>query len=89
MKIIETDMDLMQWFADAEGGDRCEYHRGSLAHDRFSGPARERVSAVADTAWGLERKRLVHLVQQRVDNGFSYQAIARKKPALFAGDIKE
>lgn len=89
MKIIETDMDLMQWFADTGPGDRCEYHRGDLAQDRFSGTARERVFDVAEAAWGLERKRLVHLVQQRVDNGFSYQAIARKKPALFAGDIKE
>jgi len=28
----------------------------------------------------------VHLVQDRVDEGFSYQAIARKKPPIFAGE---
>lgn len=77
-------MHLMQWVADAELGDRCEYHRGHLAQERI--PAQKQVNALADTAWDLEQKRLVHLVQERVDEGFSYQAIARKKPHIFAGD---
>jgi len=85
MKIVETDMELMQWIAGAESGDHCEYHRGHLAQDRFSGP--KQVFELADAAWALERKRLVHLVQERVDAGFSYQAVARKKPTLFAGDV--
>lgn len=86
MKVVETDMELMQWVADAEAGDRCEYHRGRLAQDRFSGS--KQVFELADAAWELERRRIVCLVQARVDEGFSYQAAARKKPSLFAGDKK-
>ena len=84
MKTVTTDMGLMQWVADAKLGDRCEYYRGHLAQARI--PAQKQVNALADTAWDLEQKRLVHLVQERVDEGFSYQAIARKKPPIFAGE---
>jgi hypothetical protein len=82
MKIIETDMDLLQWVADAGPGDRCEYHRGNLAQDRW--PNEKQLSALADTAYDLSKQRLVHLVQERVDEGFSYQAVSRTKPPLFA-----
>ena len=85
MKTVTTDMDLMQWVADAERGDRCEYYRGHLAQARFD--RQKQVIAVANTALDLERERLVFLVQAREGEEFSYLAIARKKPSIFAGDI--
>ena len=81
-----SEIQFCAWVAQAEPGDRLEYHRGFLAIDickavtTFEPNARKELELLAERARWSEAVRLVHLVQLRVGpNQFSYIAIARAK----------
>lgn len=79
------------WLAQAQPGDRLEYHRGFLGPD--SGPSisalpepeRRRIAALGTTALRAFEGGLVHLVQARLGpDCFAYLAIARPSPKATA-----
>ena len=81
-----SEIQFCAWVAQAEPGDRLEYHRGFLAIDickavtTLEPNARKELELLAERARWSEAVRLVHLVQQRVGpNQFSYIATARAK----------
>lgn len=83
-----SDVALCAWIAQAQPGDRLEYHRGLLAMDANveSGESttsqQRELNRVARRARWAAEQGLVHLVQRR--NGpddFSYLAIARPRAA--------
>jgi hypothetical protein len=81
-----SEIQFCAWVAQAEPGDRLEYHRGFLAIDicqavtTLEPNARKELELLAERARWSEAARLVHLVQQRCGpSQFSYIAIARPK----------
>ena len=81
-----SEIEFCAWVAQAEPGDRLEYHRGFLAIymckavTTLEPNARKELELLAERARWSEAVRLVHLVHQRVGpNQFSYIAIARAK----------
>jgi hypothetical protein len=81
-----SDVRFLAWVAQAEPGDRLEYHRGFLAFDTFaifsglSAKERAELRQLADRAFCAAEQGLVHLVQERIDTDrFAYIAIARPK----------
>jgi hypothetical protein len=82
-----TEISFCAWVAQAEPGDRLEYHRGFLVLDTFalfsglSDEDRAELRKLADRAFRAAEAGLVHLVQERIDTDrFAYIAIARPKP---------
>lgn len=82
---------LSEWLADAVPGERAVYHLGHLASDiaptsRTLSPEERRERAVlADAAWRLCQRGLVHLVQLRVaDGACAYLVVARHRARLLA-----
>jgi uncharacterized membrane protein len=82
---------LTDWLVDAVPGERAVYHLGHLAADiaptsRTLSPEQRRERAVlADAAWRLCERGVVHLVQQRVaDGACAYLVVARRRVALLA-----
>ena len=82
-----TEISFCAWVAQAEPGDRLEYHRGFLVLDTFalfsglSDKDRAELRKLADRTFWAAEAGLVHLVQERVGPGrFAYIAIARPKP---------
>jgi hypothetical protein len=72
------------WLTRAKPGERLEYYRGLLAHDRVNGTSslreaeRRRLIAVADHVSALAGQGTLHLLQERHGDGdYSYWAIAR------------
>jgi len=81
-----TDIALCAWIAQADPGDRLEYHRGFLGVDTMPGMStlpeldRRCLSAVATVALRAFEEGLVHLVQLRIETDrWAYVAIARKR----------
>jgi hypothetical protein len=79
-----TDIAFCAWVAQAEPGDRLEYHRGVLAVDRLKVISalgereRKRVEQLASRALRAAEEGLVHLVQTRIaPDRFRYLAVAR------------
>jgi len=86
-KLCMRDVEFLAWVAQAEPGDRLEYHRGFLVVDVesiTSTPSetdRKALGDLAQKARGVFELGLVHLVQKRLaTDRFSYIAIARPKP---------
>ena len=86
-KLCLHDVDFLAWVAQAEPGDRLEYHRGFLGVDvdsPITTPSevdRKALGQLAQKARGAFELGLVHLVQERLaTDRFSYIAIARPKP---------
>ena len=82
-----SEIQFCAWLAQAEAGDRLEYHRGFLAVDtdklmsKLELNARAELVLLRDRAFGCEAQGLVHLVQERIGpDQFAYVAIARPKP---------
>ena len=83
------------WLARAKPGERLEYYRGHLAHDRVKGTSRLRESdrrkltAVADHASAVAGQGKLHLVQQRHGYAdYSYLAIARALSGSFVARMR-
>ena len=81
-----SEIQFCAWVAQAEPGDRLEYHRGHLSVDAdkitsdLDPNARAELACLRDRAFWSETAGLVHLVQQRLGpDRFAYQAIARPK----------
>jgi hypothetical protein len=79
-----SEIRFCAWLAQAEPGDRLEYHRGYLAVDadkltsKLDLNARAELVLLRDRAFGCEVQGLVHLVQERIGPDlFAYVAIAR------------
>ena len=84
------------WVAQAEPGDRLEYHRGYLAVDTNKLTSKLDLNActelvlLRDRAFGCAAQGLVHLVQQRLGPDlFSYLAIARPKTSRTEKAVKQ
>jgi hypothetical protein len=86
-----TDLDLMQWVADASPGDAIEYHRGFLLNDAFAsakgktseGDEMMRIRGLRDVAFDMHMRGLIELTQRRIgDYEYSYLATARRKPRI-------
>ncbi|PCH72386.1 MAG: hypothetical protein COC12_06220 [Rhodobacteraceae bacterium] len=82
------------WVAQAEPGDRLEYHRGFLVLDtfaQFSGLTNKEqaeLGKLASRAFCAAEQGLVHLVQERIGTDqFAYIAIARPKPKRAAASL--
>lgn len=82
-----TDVELCAWVAQAEAGERLEYHRGFLGIDvtpaisLMQEPERRRLAELAQAAMSAFEKGLVHLVQVRLGpDRFAYIAVARPRP---------
>lgn len=82
-----SEIQFCAWLAQAEAGDRLEYHRGYLAVDtdklmsKLELNARTELVLLRDRAFGCEAQGLVHLVQERIGpDRFAYLAIVRPKP---------
>lgn len=81
-----TDLEFMQWIADADPGETIEYHTGFLFVDRVRGIESQDISApeirlIADAALDLQQRGLIELTQRRIgDYRYSYLATARRKP---------
>lgn len=89
-----TDLDFMQWIADAKPGETIEYHTGFLFVDRVRGIESQNISApeirlVADAAFDLQQRGLVELTQRRLDRyRYCYLATARRKPKAKSLDLR-
>ena len=89
-----TEISFCAWLAQAEPGDRLEYHRGFLVLDtfaQFSGLAdkeRAELGKLANRAFCAAEQGLVHLVQERIGaDQFAYIAICRPKPRHAAASL--
>ena len=99
LRYVETlpqpdEVSFCAWVAQAEPGDRLQYHRGFLAIDTFalfsgrSDKERAELRKLADRSFCVAEAGLVHLVQQRIDTDqFAYIAIARPKPKHAAASL--
>ena len=91
-----SEISFCAWLAQAEAGDRLEYHRGFLPVDtdklmsKLELNARTELVLLRDRAFGCEAQGLVHLVQERIGpDQFAYIAIARpQKGAASAAALK-
>ena len=91
-----TEIQFCAWVAQAQLGDRLEYHRGFLVLDTFPGLSklgdneRTELSLLANRAAWAEGQALVHLVQERLGPDlFSYLAIARPKTRGSADAVRQ
>lgn len=91
-----TEISFCAWLAQAEPGDRLEYHRGYLAVDAdkvtsdLDPNARAELACLRDRAFWSETAGLVHLVQQRLGpDRFAYLAIARPKTSRTARAVAQ
>lgn len=91
-----SEIAFCAWVAQADPGDRLEYHRGFLVLDTFAlfsaldDGQRKDLSALAGRAFRAAEQGLVHLVQERVGpDQFAYIAIARPKPKAAAASLSE
>ncbi len=82
-----TEAALCAWVGQAYPGEQLVYYTGFLAID--TGPdsamptpaARQELRRVADRAYQLFEKGLVHLVQRREEPGeYTYLIVARRRP---------
>ena len=99
VRYVETlphpdEIRFCAWVAQAEPGDRLQYHRGFLAIDTFalfsgrSDKDRAELRKLADRSFWAAEAGLVHLVQERIDTDrFAYIAIARPKPKHAAASL--
>jgi hypothetical protein len=88
------EISFCAWVAQAEPGDRLQYHCGFLAIDTFalfsgrSDNERAELRKLADRAFWAAEAGLVHLVQERAGpDRFAYIAIARPKPRHAAASL--
>ena len=82
-----TDLEFVQWIADADPGDTIEYHAGFLFLDRTRGV--ESIRVLADTVYDLQMRGLIELTQRRIgDYRYSYLATARRKPNAKSLDLR-
>jgi len=86
-----TEIEFCAWVAQAEPGDRLEYHRGFLALDifpmfaRLPDQPRAELASLGARAFCAAEQGLVHLVQERIGpDEFAYMAVARPKPKTAA-----
>ena len=89
-----SDVAFCAWVAQAEPGDRLEYHRGFLGLDVLRGVStlpeaeRRRLADLGRAALGACERGLVHLVQVRLGpDRFAYLAVARPRPATAAASL--
>ena len=99
IRYVETlphpdEISFCAWVAQAESGDRLQYHRGFLAIDTFalfsgrSDKERAELRKLADRSFWAAEAGLVHLVQERIGTDqFAYIAIARPKPRHAAASL--
>jgi hypothetical protein len=80
---------LTDWLIDARPGAHAVYHCGHLASDLATGSTgltqqrRHELAVLAQAAWRLGERGLVHLVQRRVDeNACAYLVVARRRSVL-------
>lgn len=91
-----SEIQFCAWVAQAEPGDRLDYHRGYLAVDAdkvtsdLDPNARAELACLRDRAFWSETAGLVHLVQQRLGpDRFAYLAIARPKTSRTARAVAQ
>jgi predicted aconitase len=89
-----TEIEFCAWVAQAEPGNRLEYHRGFLAFDvhslltGLSDAERDQLRALGARAFHTAEAGLVHLVQERLGpDCFAYIAIARPRPKTAAASL--
>jgi hypothetical protein len=82
-----NELSFCAWVAQAEPGERLQYHIGFLAVDTFtqisglSEKERTELGRLSDRAFRAAALGLVHLVQERIGpDCFAYFAIARARP---------
>ena len=82
-----SEISFCAWVAQADPGERLEYHRGFLTLDTFamftglSDKQRAELRRLGSRAFWAAEQGLVHLVQERVGpDQFAYIAVARPKP---------
>jgi hypothetical protein len=77
-----TATKFAEWLASSQHGDRCEYHRGHVAHDRDkvrNPDGWEAVDAVAKAALQAAEAGDVDIVQRRHGpNDYGYIAQRRR-----------
>jgi hypothetical protein len=90
------EISFCAWVAQAEPGDRLQYHCGFLAIDTFalfsgrSDKERTELRKLADRSFRAAETGLVHLVQERIDTDqFAYIAVARPKPKAAAVSLSK
>jgi hypothetical protein len=89
-----TDLEFVQWIADADPGDTIEYHAGFLFLDRTrgvesTGSDAPSIRVLADTVYDLQMRGLIELTQRRIgDYRYSYLATARRKPNAKSLDLR-
>ena len=81
-----SDAAFCAWIAQAQPGDRLEYHRGVLALDasvdsnESEASQRRQLNRVAHRARWAAQQGLVHLLQRRLGpDSFSYLAVMRPR----------
>jgi hypothetical protein len=81
------EISFCAWVAQADPGERLEYHRGFLTLDTFalfsglSDKDRAELRRLGSRAFWAAEQGLVHLVQERIGpKQFAYIAVARPKP---------
>ncbi len=86
-----SDIELCAWIAQAEAGERIEYHRGFLGIDvtakisTLPEPDRRQLADLGLAALGAFERGFVHLVQERTGpDQFAYIAVARPRPKAAA-----
>lgn len=86
-----SDIELCAWIAQAQVGERIEYHRGFLGIDvtpkisTLPEPDRRQLADLGLAALGAFERGLVHLVQERTGpDQFAYIAVARPRPKAAA-----
>lgn len=91
-----SEIEFAAWVAQAEPGDRLEYHRGYLSVDadkltsKLDLNTRAELALLRDRAFGCEEQGLVHLVQDRLGPDlFSYLAIARPQTSRTADAVTQ
>lgn len=80
---------FMRWFNDAKPGDRIEYYRGHLAHDRLSKLYHERkaLDRLAHAVWAHAIHGQVVILQER--NGpMDYSYVAQRATKEFQKDFR-
>lgn len=86
-RLMMDEINFLAWLAQADAGERLEYHRGFLVTDadklcsKLPEKSRSGLRLLADAAFRAAQQDLVHLVQTRLaTDRFAYIAIARPKP---------
>jgi len=89
-----SDTAFCAWIAQAQPGDRLEYHRGVLALDASVASnepetsQRRQLNRLARRAWWAAQQGLVHLLQRRLGpDSFSYLAVVRPRSSEAAASL--